>query len=100
MRGCNSVSVVKPLGMEPASPAEDPGADLAGALHEVSNSLTVVLGWLDHAKHRTPAGEARQAIEVALSHARLGHTIARRAIGAEVAEGNVTRSAVSVARDA
>lgn len=86
--------------MEPASPAEDPGVDLAGALHEVSNSLTVVLGWLDRAKHLTEASESRHAIEVALSHARLGHTIARRAIGAEVADSNVTRSALSVARDA
>jgi CheY-like chemotaxis protein len=99
MRRCNSVFAVKPLGTESASPAEDPSADLAGALHEVSNSLTVVLGWLDRAKSQMPSGEAHDAIDVALSHARLGHTIARRAIGAEVQEGNVTRSALSVARD-
>jgi hypothetical protein len=65
----------------------------------VSGSLTVVLGWLDRAKSQMPSGEAHDAIDVALSHARLGHTIARRAIGAEVQEGNVTRSALSVARD-
>jgi len=69
------------------------------ALHEVSNSLTVVLGWLDRAKSQMPHGEAHAAIDVALSHARLGHSIARRAIGAEVQEGNVTRSALSVARE-
>ena len=96
---CNSVFAVKRLGIEPASPA-DPSADLAGALHEVSNSLTVVLGWLDRAKSQVPRGELKDAIDVALSHARLGHSIARRAIGADTHEGNVTRSALSVARDA
>jgi CheY-like chemotaxis protein len=100
VRGCNSVFDVKPLGTNAASPAADPTADLAGALHEVSNSLTVVLGWLDRAKSQLPSGEAHAAIDVALSHARLGHSIARRAIGADVQEGNVTRSALSVARDA
>ncbi len=62
--------------------------------------MTVVLGWLDRAKSQSPRGEVKDAIDVALSHARLGHSIARRAIGAEVPEGNVTRSALSVARDA
>ena len=96
---CNSLFAVKRLGMEPASPA-DPSADLAGALHEVSNSLTVVLGWLDRAKSQLPRAEIEAAIDVALSHARLGHSIARRAIGGETAEANVTRSALSLARDA
>jgi CheY-like chemotaxis protein len=66
----------------------------------VSNTLTVVLGWLDAAKSQVPSGAACEAIDVALSHARLGHTIARRAIGAEVEHANITRSALSVARDA
>lgn len=74
--------------------------DLAGALHEVSNTLTVVLGWLDAAKEKSPEGAVQEAIEVALAHARLGHSIARRAIGAEVGDDSVTRSALSVARDA
>ncbi|MBN1612509.1 MAG: sensor histidine kinase [Polyangiaceae bacterium] len=59
-------------------------SDLAGALHEVSNVLTIVLGWLDKAQTHLPPGEARSAVEVARSHAWLGHRIARRAIGAEV----------------
>jgi CheY-like chemotaxis protein len=84
----------------PAPESGRPDADLAGALHEVSNALTVVLGWLDSAKRGSPVGAARDAIDVALTHAKLGHTIARRAIGAEVEDVSVTRSALSVARDA
>lgn len=60
--------------------------DLAGALHEVSNALTVVLGWLDVASTRQDASGAHEAIEVARLHARLGHQIARAAIGADVPE--------------
>jgi CheY-like chemotaxis protein len=85
----------------PRQPSESTklGDDLAGALHEVSNTLTVVLGWLDAAKSQMPSGAAHEAIDVALSHARLGHTIARRAIGAEVESAAITRSGLSVARD-
>jgi CheY-like chemotaxis protein len=61
-----------------------PESDLAGAVHEVSNVLTIVLGWLDKAQSHLQPGEARAAVEVARSHAWLGHRIARRAIGAEV----------------
>lgn len=87
------------------SPSEDPpsgvGTELAGALHEVSNALTVVLGWLDVARQRLPAGSARDAIEVARTHAELGHRIARAAIGAELpARGSSRRPARSVARAA
>ena len=35
--------------------------DLAGALHEVSNALTVVLGWLDVAHAELAPGVAREA---------------------------------------
>ena len=54
---------------------------MAGALHEVSNALTVVLGWLDVALAQLAAGSAREAIEIAHTHARLGHGLARSAIG-------------------
>jgi CheY-like chemotaxis protein len=101
---CNSVSGVKPLAAESGSSKDSSTlGDLSGALHDVSNTLTVVLGWLDAAKSEIPAGKAREAIDVALSHARIGHSIARRAIGARadgaVDDGNVTRSALSVAKD-
>jgi CheY-like chemotaxis protein len=58
--------------------------DLAGALHDVSNALTVVVGWLEVALGRTPPPEVADAIDVALSHARFGHRVARRAIGGSV----------------
>ena len=75
--------------------------DLAGALHEVSNALTVVLGWLDVARQRLPAGAARDAVEVARTHAHLGHRVARSAIGAEPpARGSSRRPARSVAKAA
>ena len=64
--------------------ASDPDRDLAGALHEVSNSLTVVLGWLDRAV-QDPLS-ARKALKVARDHAWQGYRVARRAIGAEVAD--------------
>jgi CheY-like chemotaxis protein len=81
---------------EPAEPAEPesgigaPDSDLKGALHEVSNALTVVLGWLDVAGSKIVAGEVKQAIDVARTHAKLGHRIARQAIGAKVIGTNST----------
>lgn len=69
---------------EPESGVGEPDSDLKGALHEVSNALTVVLGWLDVAGSKILAGEVKQAIDVARTHARLGHRIARQAIGAKV----------------
>ncbi len=64
------------------SPALD-SAQLAGALHEVSNALTVVVGWLEEAAKRGP-DSSRGAIDIALDHARVGYRVARRAIGASV----------------
>ena len=70
--------------------------DLAGALHEVSNALTVVLGWLDNARGSLD-GAVLEAIEVARAHASLGHAIARRAVGAPVADACDLRSALTLA---
>src|SRR6188768_1135403 len=79
----------------PSGPVRE--SDLAGALHEVSNALTVVLGWLDVACNRHDPHAMREAIEVARLHARLGHQISRSAIGAEVPEReSEQRSAHSV----
>jgi CheY-like chemotaxis protein len=69
-------------------------------LHEVSNALTVVLGWLDGARSALPASAEREAVEIALAHARLGYRIARRAIGAEISDVERERNAASVGRDA
>jgi signal transduction histidine kinase len=100
--GHNKVSPV-PLSSAPRSlppPPPDQEADLAGALHEVSNALTVVLGWLDVAYSRLEAGPARDAIDVARTHARLGHGISRSAIGAEAPDSTAQASGRSVAESA
>jgi len=79
----------------PSGPIRE--TDLAGALHEVSNALTVVLGWLDVACNRHDPHAIREAVEVARLHARLGHQISRAAIGAEIPEReSEQRSARSV----
>ncbi len=57
--------------------------ELAGALHEVSNALTVVLGWLETAAEARDPGKVQAALAVAREHARRGRSLARRAIGAE-----------------
>jgi CheY-like chemotaxis protein len=84
----------------PASDAAEPEPDLPAALHEVSNALTVVLGWLDGARSGLPSSAEREAVEIALAHARLGYRIARRAIGADVSDIERDRNAAAVARDA
>jgi CheY-like chemotaxis protein len=70
---------------EPSADSRDlqnPDRDLAGALHEVSNALTVVLGWLECAREEmAPQDIANRAVDIALSHAKLGRRLARRAIG-------------------
>jgi CheY-like chemotaxis protein len=65
--------------------AEPPTRDLAAALHEVSNALTVVVGWIDRARAaREAPDEVERALAVAISRASLARDIVRRAIGAEV----------------
>ena len=100
----STASVAPPSSRDPSSREELPSGihpELAGALHEVSNALTVVLGWLDVARQRLPSGPARDAIEVARTHAQLGHRIARASIGAEPPpRGSSRRPARSVARAA
>jgi CheY-like chemotaxis protein/two-component sensor histidine kinase len=97
---CNSVVAVKHEQRPKASAVVTPAAerDLAGALHEVSNALTVVLGWLDNARAGLN-GPALEAVEVARAHACLGHAIARRAVGAPVTDGSELRSALGLVRD-
>ncbi len=81
-------------------PADSPDADLAGALHEVSNALTVVLGWLSDARNKAPAGEVRDALDIAYSHAHRGHYVARRAIGGTSDDREEMRSCQSLVTDA
>ncbi len=90
-------SGVKSPELMPEAPAE---TELQGALHEVSNALTVVLGWLNEARTKAGDGEAREALDVAYAHARRGYLVARRAIGAKVDTEQSVRNAFSVAADA
>jgi CheY-like chemotaxis protein/anti-sigma regulatory factor (Ser/Thr protein kinase) len=59
--------------------------DVTGALHDVSNALTVMLGWLGEAR---AVGATRESIDDALRivelRAKAARDLARRAIGAEV----------------
>jgi CheY-like chemotaxis protein len=64
-------------------PIGDPHRDVTGALHDVSNALTVLLGWV--AEARTGNGSAEQlerALAIVEDRARTARDLARRAIGA------------------
>jgi len=67
-------------------PTGDPHRDVTGALHDVSNALTVLLGWVAEAH---AAGASREHVERALAiveqHARAARDLARRAIGGDTA---------------
>ena len=58
--------------------------DVTGALHDVSNALTVLLGWVAEARaaSATPA-QAERAMSIVEDRARVARDLARRAIGAE-----------------
>jgi CheY-like chemotaxis protein/two-component sensor histidine kinase len=60
----------------------DPHRDLAGVLHDVSNALTVLLGWVGEA--RAPGASAEEiayALSIVEQRARLARDLARHAIG-------------------
>jgi CheY-like chemotaxis protein len=62
----------------------DPHRDVTGALHDVSNALTVLLGWV--AEARTGRGSPEQvnrALAIVEERARTARDLARRAIGAQ-----------------
>lgn len=80
--------------------ATSPELELAGALHEVSNALTVVLGWIGYARVKALPGPVRDALNVAYAHALRGHHVARTAIGADVIRDDAVRSVRNVAADA
>jgi CheY-like chemotaxis protein len=72
----------------------------SGALHEVSNVLTVVMGWLDVAVGLCRDAAVKDALEVALSHARFGYRVARRSIGASTESDTSVRAAPVVLNEA
>lgn len=79
------VSSTAPRGPEafPSAPAPKSPERLAVALHDISNSLTVVLGLLEAAE-RGDGDEVREALASAIQRTRQAHRVARRAIGAAV----------------
>jgi CheY-like chemotaxis protein len=65
-------------------PPGDPHQDVTGALHDVSNALTVLLGWVDEARTGRVSGEhLDRALAIVEHRARAARDLARRAIGAE-----------------
>lgn len=61
----------------------DPHRDLAGVLHDVSNALTVLLGWVGQAREEGASAEqVTYALSIVEQRARLARDLARQAIGA------------------
>ena len=61
----------------------DPHKDLAGVLHDVSNALTVLLGWVGEARSPAATPEAvAYALTIIEQRARIARDLARHAIGA------------------
>lgn len=66
---------------------DDPHRDLRGVLHDVSNALTVVLGWVSEARAAGMSHErAAHALELAEESALAAKNLARRAIGGQFVE--------------
>jgi CheY-like chemotaxis protein len=62
----------------------DPHRDVTGALHDVSNALTVLLGWVAEARANNGSPEhAERALAIVEERARNARDLARRAIGAQ-----------------
>jgi CheY-like chemotaxis protein len=61
---------------------DDPHKDLAGVLHDVSNALTVLLGWVSEARSPEATPEAvAYALKIIEQRARIARDLARAAIG-------------------
>jgi CheY-like chemotaxis protein len=71
------------------SAADDPHADIAAALHDVSNALTIILGWVADARtHAAIPPPVAQALELIEDQARIARGLARGAIGARPEAGD------------
>lgn len=60
---------------------DDPHRDLAGVLHDVSNALTVVLGWAGEARAADSPDATAYALTIVEQYARIARDLARHAIG-------------------
>lgn len=80
--------------------AKAPRQDLAGVLHDVSNELTVLLGWLGEARAEGLTEEKQKhALTMVEQRARMARDLARQAIGGEAADepqaiGDVLRDVI------
>lgn len=78
----------------------DRGIGAKEALHDVSNALTVVLGWLEEAaREDLSPEEARRAVAFAIRRAREARALAREAVGAAPAR-DVARPVLDIVKDA
>jgi CheY-like chemotaxis protein len=93
-----------PFSLDPPSEVtglDDPEHDVRGALHEVSNALTVVVAWLERAYAALPPdGEAFRAVDTAFQRSRRACVIARRALGAPDEGADDDRSAAELVVEA
>lgn len=97
--GCSPGASVKPGTVDESKrePRETSSTtEHACALHEVSNALTVVLGWLDAGSRAESLEDAKDAMSVALEHARRGLGLARGSIGAPVEMPGGSRTAAGL----
>ena len=82
------------------SPEADPHGDLTGALHDVSNALTVLLGWASEARSGRPnAAQLERALAIMEEKAREARDMARRAIGAQTSIDDNDAAIDAVASD-
>jgi CheY-like chemotaxis protein len=81
-----------------------PQRDLAGVLHDVSNALTVLLGWIGEARAEGARPEdVAYALRIVEQRARVARDLARQAIGASrietpAATDEITREVVETLR--
>jgi CheY-like chemotaxis protein/anti-sigma regulatory factor (Ser/Thr protein kinase) len=78
----------------------DPHRDLAGVLHDVSNALTVLLGWIGETKgpEATPETIA-YALKIIEQRAKIARDLARHAIGAPSFDEHEQRQAARIANE-
>jgi CheY-like chemotaxis protein/anti-sigma regulatory factor (Ser/Thr protein kinase) len=81
-------------------PAGDPHRDVTGALHDISNALTVLLGWVSEARaSRASPADLERGLAIIEDRARSARDIARRAIGSQVVVEEREQEVTSVVRD-
>ncbi|HEX3771488.1 MAG TPA: ATP-binding protein, partial [Polyangiaceae bacterium] len=81
-------------------PAGDPHRDVTGALHDVSNALTVLLGWVSEARAEAASpAELERALLIIEQRARAARDLARRAIGSQGAVDEPEQEVEAVVND-